>query len=72
MERKKITWGAIICSNLTTLMLGICDNIGRGKPDFASEHMSSVGSLDIVNLLTISADTKMSSPMDDFTNQNQR
>ena len=27
---EKNTWEAIMCSNFTTLMLGICDIIGRG------------------------------------------
>ena len=40
--------------------------------DYIYEHMASVGSLDVVSLTTISADTKMSLPRDDFTNQNQR
>ena len=42
------------------------------KLDYIYEHMASVGSLDAVSLTTISADTKMSLPRDDFTNQNQR
>ena len=42
------------------------------KLDCMYEHMASVGSLDIVNLPTISADTNMPSPRDDFTNQKQR
>ena len=42
------------------------------KLDYIYEHMASVGSLDVVSLTTISADTKMSLPRDDFTNQNQR
>ena len=40
--------------------------------DYIYEHMASVGSLDVVNLPTLSADTKMFLPRDDFTNQNQR
>ena len=40
--------------------------------DYMYEHMASVGSLDVVNLPTLSADTKMFLPRDDFTNQNQR
>ena len=40
--------------------------------DYKYEHMASVGSLDVVNLPTLSADTKMFLPRDDFTNQNQR
>ena len=27
---EKIIWSAIMCSNLTTLILGMCDIIGRG------------------------------------------
>ena len=42
------------------------------KFDYMYEHMANVGSLDVVNLLTISADTNMSLPRDDFTNQNQK
>ena len=50
---------AIICSNLTTHMLGIGDIITEEKLDFMYEHMESVGSLDVVSLPTTSADTKM-------------
>ena len=42
------------------------------KLDYIYEHMASVGSLDVVSLTTISADTKMSLPRDDLTNQDQR
>ena len=44
----------------------------RQKLDYMYEHMASAESLDIVNLPTISADTKKSLHRDDFTNQNQR
>ena len=60
---EKNTRAAIMCSNFTTLMLGICDIIGRGENLTICnmyEHMASDGSLDVVNLLTISADTKVS------------
>ena len=43
----------------------------RRKLDYIYEHMASFGSLDVVNLPTKSANTKMSLPRDDFTNQNQ-
>ena len=113
-HKSVFTWAAIMCSNLTTLMLGICDIIGSGKYlticmntwlvfgawtlstylqsvqtqrclhigsyhvlqfdntgagnlwhyrqrqklDYMYEHMASAESLDVVNLPTISVDTK--------------
>ena len=36
------------------------------------EHMAYVGSLDIINLLTMNADTKKSLTGDDFPNQSQQ
>ena len=52
------TWTAIMCPNLTTLVLGICDIIGMGQTlDFMCEHMVHIWSLDVVSLPTISADT---------------
>ena len=59
---EKSTQAAIMCFNFTTLMLGICDIIDRGEnwTIYIYEHMASDGSLDIVNLLTISADKMVS------------
>ena len=42
------------------------------KLDYMYEHMASARSLDVDNLPTMSADTKMSLPRDDLTNENQR
>ena len=42
------------------------------KLDYMYEHMASVGSLDVVNLPTMSTETEMSLPRDDCTNQNQK
>ena len=42
------------------------------KLDYMYEHMAYVGSLDIINLPTMNADTKKSLTRDDFPNQSQR
>ena len=54
---ENMTCAAIICSNLKTLMLGICDILSRGKKlEYVYEHMAIVRSLDVKNLPTISAE----------------
>ena len=66
-----MTCKAVICSNLTTLMLCICDII-MNEPDCLYEHTAGVGGLDIVSLPTIGAATMVSFSKDDFLNQSQR
>ena len=50
-------------------MLGICDIISRGKLAYPYEQMATVGSLDVVSLPTMSADTTISLTRDVFSEQ---
>ena len=43
-----------------------------GKHDYMYEQMATVGSLDVVNLPTITADTTVSLTRDDFPNQSKK
>ena len=56
-----ITWASVKCSDTDAGHLG---QYRQGqKLDYMCEHMASAGSLDVVNLPTVGADTNMSLPM---------